>query len=83
MYFLVCSRLLHCKRIFPNSKEQNITYLQMSVDQYLLNDMRQIVINSIKIHFNVRCVELTSSEIASLTMLVEVRNAKTLYQKNM
>ena len=55
----------------------------MSVDQYLLNDMRQIVINSIKIHFNVRCVELTSSEIASLTMLVEVRNAKTLYQKNM
>jgi hypothetical protein len=30
-----------------------------------------------------RCAEMTSSEIANLTMLVEVRNAKTFYQKNM
>ena len=50
VYYLVCSRLLHCKRIFPNSKENNIAYLQMSVDQYLLNDIRQILINNIKIH---------------------------------
>jgi hypothetical protein len=70
--------LLHCKRIFPNSKEKNIAYLQMSVDQYLLNDMRQILINNIKIHtcMNVRCAEITSSEIANLAMLVEVQNAK-------
>ena len=83
IYYLVCSRLLHCKRIFPNSKEKNIAYLQMSVDYYLLNDMRQILINNIKIHMNVRCAEMTSSEIENLTMLVEVRNAKTFYQKNM
>ena len=83
IYYLVCSRLLHCKRIFPNSKENNIAYLQMSVDYYLLNDMRQILINNIKIHMNVRCAEMTSSEIENLTMLVEVRNAKTFYQKNM
>jgi len=55
----------------------------MFVDQYLLNDMRQILINNIKLHMNVRCVEMTSNEIANLTMLVEVRNAKTLYKKNM
>jgi hypothetical protein len=55
----------------------------MSVDYYLLNDMRQILINNIKIHMNVRCAEMTSSEIENLTMLVEVRNAKTFYQKNM
>ena len=83
IYYLVCSRLLHCKRIFPNSKEKNIAYLQMFVDQYLLNDMQQILINNIKLHMNVRCVEMTSNEIANLTMLVEVRNAKTLYKKNM
>jgi hypothetical protein len=77
IYYLVCSRLLHCKRIFPNSKEKNIAYLQMFVDQYLLNDMRQILTNNIKIHMNVGCAEMTSSEIANLTMLVEVRNAKT------
>ena len=71
IYYLVCSRLLHCKRIFPNSKEKNIAYLQMSVDQYLINDMRQIVINNIKIHMNVRC-----AEIANLTMLVEVQMLK-------
>ena len=55
----------------------------MSVDQYLLNDMRKILINNIKIHMNVRCGEMTNSEIANLTMLVEVRNVKTFYQKNM
>ena len=81
IYYLVCSRLLHCKRIFPNSKEKNIVYLQMFVDQYLLNDMRQILINNIKMHMNVSCAEMTSSEIANLTMLVEVRNAKTFYKK--
>jgi hypothetical protein len=83
IYYLVCFRLLHCTRIFPNSKEKNIAYLQMSVDQFLLNDMRQILINNIKIYMNVRCAEMTSSEIENLTMLVEVRNAKTFYQKNM
>ena len=83
IYYLVCSCLLHCKRIFPNSKEKNVAYLQMSVDQYLLNDMRQILINNIKIHMNVRCAEMMSSEIANLTILVEVQNAKTFYEKNM
>ena len=52
----------------------------MSVDQYLLNDMRQIPINNIKIHMNVRCAEMTSCKIANLTMLVEVQNDKTFYQ---
>jgi hypothetical protein len=55
----------------------------MSVDQYQLNDMRQILINNIKIHINVRCAEMTSSEIANLTILVEVQNVKTFYEKNM
>ena len=32
---------------------------------------------------NVRCAEMTSSEIANLAMLVEVQNAKTLFKKNM
>jgi hypothetical protein len=51
IYYLVCSRLLHCKRIFPNSKEKNVAYLQMSVDHYIFNDMQQILINNIKIHY--------------------------------
>ena len=55
----------------------------MSVDQYIFNDMRQILLKNIKIRMNVRCAEISSSEIANLTMLVEVRNAKTFYQKNM
>ena len=83
IYYLVSFRLLHCTRIFPNSKEKNIAYVQISVDQYLLNDMQQILINNIKIYMNVGCAEMKSSEIANVTMLVEVRNAKTFYQKNM
>ena len=83
IYYLVCSRLLHCKRNFLNSKEKNIAYLQMSVDHYIFNDKRQILINNIKIHMNVRCAEMTSSEIANLTILVEVQNVKTFYEKNM
>ena len=84
IYYLVCSRLLHCKRIFPNSKGKHIVYLQMFVDQYLLNDMWQILINNIKIRMNVRCAEMTSNEITNLTtMLVEVQNDKTFYEKNM
>ena len=83
IYYLVCSRLVDCTRIFPYSKEKNIAYLQMSADHYKFNDKRQILINNIKIHMNVRCAEMTSSEIANLTMLVDVRNAKTFYQKNM
>ena len=55
----------------------------MSVDHYIFNDKRQILINNIKIHMNVRCAEMTSSEIANLTMLVEVQNVKTFYEKNM
>ena len=55
----------------------------MSVDQYIVNDMQQILINNIKIHINVRCAEMTSSEIADLAMLVEVQHAKTFYKKNM
>jgi hypothetical protein len=51
IYYLVCSRLLHCKRIFPNSKEKNIAYLQMSVDHYIFYDMQRILINYIKIHY--------------------------------
>ena len=70
-------------RIFPNSKEKNSAYVQISVDQYLLNDMQQILINNIKMYMNVRCAAMTSSKIANLTMLVEIRNAKTFYQKNM
>jgi hypothetical protein len=35
------------------------------------------------IHMNVRCAEMMSSEIANLTILVEVQNAKTFYEKNM
>jgi hypothetical protein len=83
IYYLVCFRLLHCTWIFPNSKEKHIAYVQISVDQYLLNDMQQILINNIKIYMNVRCAAMTSSKIANLTMLVEIRNAKTFYQKNM
>jgi hypothetical protein len=55
----------------------------MSVDHYIFNDKRQILINNIKIHMNVRCAEMTSSEIANLTILVEVQNVKTFYEKNM
>ena len=54
----------------------------MSVDQYIFNDMRQILTNNIKIHMNVGCAEMTSSEIANLTMLVEVRNIKNFHRKN-
>ena len=83
IYYLVCSRLLHCKRIFPNSKKNNIAYLQMSVDQYIFNDKRQILINNIKIHMHVYSADMTSSEIENLTMLVEVKNFKTFHKKNM
>ena len=44
--------------------------------------MRKIQINNIKIHMNVRCAEMTSSEITTLTILVEVQNVKTFYKKN-
>jgi len=47
--------------IFPNSKEISIAYLQMSVDRYIFNDMRKILINIITIHMNVRCAEMMSS----------------------
>jgi DNA-directed RNA polymerase subunit L len=55
----------------------------MSVDHYIFNVMRQILINNIKIHMNVYSVDMRSSEIANLTILVEVQNVKTFYQKNM
>ena len=83
IYYLICSRLLHCKRIYPNSKEKNIAYLQMCADHYMFNDMRKILINNIKIHMNIRCAEMTSREITNLTILVELQNVKTFYEKNM
>ena len=55
----------------------------MSVNHYIFNDMRQILINKIKIHMNVYSADMRSSEIANLTILVEVQNVKTFYQKNM
>ena len=55
----------------------------MSVDHYMLTDMRKILINNIKIHMNVRCAEMTSSGIANLTILGEVQNVKTFFRKNM
>ena len=55
----------------------------MCADHYIFNDKRQILIHNIKIHMNVRCAEMTSSEITNLTMLVEVQNVKTFYKKNM
>jgi len=55
----------------------------MCADHYMFNDMRKILINNIKIHMNVRCAEMTSSEIANLTILVEVQNVKTFYKNNM
>jgi hypothetical protein len=55
----------------------------MSVDHYMLNNMRKILINNIKIHINVCCAEMTSGEIANLTILCEVQNVKTFFRKNM
>jgi DNA-directed RNA polymerase subunit L len=83
IYYLICSRLLHWKWISPNSKEKNIVFLQMSVDHYIFNDMRQILVKNIKIHMNVYSADMMSSEIVNLTILVEVQNVKTFYQNNM
>ena len=55
----------------------------MSADHYMFKVMRQILINNIKIHMNVRCAEMTCCEIANLTILVEVQNVKTFYKNNM
>ena len=82
IYYLICSRLLYYKQIFPNSKEKTIAYLQMCADHYMFNDIQKILINNIKIHINVRCAEMRSSDIANLTILVEVQNVKTFYKKN-
>ena len=53
----------------------------MSVDHYIFNDMRQILINNIKMNINIYSADMMSSDIVNLTILVEVQNVKTFYQK--
>jgi hypothetical protein len=63
IYYLMCPRLLHCKRIFLNSKEKNIAYGCVLIIIYLMIcDKYWSTIS--KYIMNVRCPEMTSREIA-------------------